>query len=148
MLKLILWFDVFSTSCKIFIRCMLQNSFDDTWTSVQVMAWCRQATSHYLNQSWSSSMTPYSIPLKSHLAWWCHQMETSSALLALCAENSRVTGEFPSQRPVTRSFGVFNDLRLDKRLSKQPWGWWFGTPLGSLWCYCNSLASHCQATSH
>ena len=33
-------------------------------------------------------------------------------ILALCAGNSPVTGEFPSQRPVTRSFGVFFDLRL------------------------------------
>ena len=39
-------------------------------------------------------------------AWWCHQMETSSALLALCAGNSPVTGEFPTQRPVTRRFDV------------------------------------------
>ena len=39
--------------------------------------------------------------------WWRHQMETFSALLALCAGNSPVTGEFPSQRPVTRSFDVF-----------------------------------------
>ena len=36
----------------------------------------------------------------------------------LC-ENSLVTGEFPSQRPVTQSFGVFFDVRLIKRLSKQ-----------------------------
>ena len=36
-------------------------------------------------------------------AWWRHQMETFSALLALCAGNSPVTGEFPSQRPVTKS---------------------------------------------
>ena len=35
-----------------------------------------------------------------------------------------VTGEFPTQRPVTRSFAVFFDLRLNKRLSKQCWGWW------------------------
>ena len=36
--------------------------------------------------------------------WWRHQMETLSALLALCAGNySPVTGEFPSQRPVARS---------------------------------------------
>ena len=35
-------------------------------------------------------------------SWWSHQMETSSALLALCAGNSPVTGEFSSQRPVTR----------------------------------------------
>ena len=34
-------------------------------------------------------------------AWWRHQMETVSALLALCAGNSSVTGEFPAQRPVT-----------------------------------------------
>ena len=38
--------------------------------------------------------------------WWRHQMETFSALLALCAGNSPVTGEFPSQRPVTRSFDI------------------------------------------
>ena len=39
--------------------------------------------------------------------WWRHQIQTFSALLALCAGNSPVTGEFPSQRPVTRSFKVF-----------------------------------------
>ena len=44
-------------------------------------------------------------------------METFSALLALCAGNSPVSDEFPTQRPVTRSFDVFFDLRLIKRLS-------------------------------
>ena len=39
-------------------------------------------------------------------------METFSALLAICAGNSPVPGEFPAQRPVTRSFDVFFDLRL------------------------------------
>ena len=39
-------------------------------------------------------------------------METFSALLALCAGNSPVTGEFPAQRPVTRSFDVFFHLPL------------------------------------
>ena len=38
--------------------------------------------------------------------WWRHQMKTFSALLALCAGNSPVPGEFPAQRPVTRSFDV------------------------------------------
>ena len=51
--------------------------------------------------------------------WWRHQMETFPALQALCAGNSLVTGEFPSQRPVTRSFDDFFDLSLNKRLSKQ-----------------------------
>ena len=53
------------------------------------------------------------------ISWWRHQMETFSALLALCAWNSPVTGEFHTQRPVTRSFDVFFDLRLNKLLSKQ-----------------------------
>ena len=46
-------------------------------------------------------------------------------------------GEFPTQRPVTRSFDVFSDLRLNKRLSKQPWGWWFETLSCPLWRHCN-----------
>ena len=52
-------------------------------------------------------------------------METFSALLAICAGNSPVPGEFPTQRPVTRSFDVYFDLHTNKRLSKQLWGWWF-----------------------
>ena len=65
-------------------------------------------------------------------------METFSALLALCAGNSLVNGEFPSQRPVTRSFKVLFDLCLNKRLSKQSSGWWFEAPSGSLWRHCNA----------
>ena len=68
---------------------------------------------------------------------WRHQMEIFSSLLALCARNSPVTGEFPSQSPVTRSFDVFFDLRLIKYFSKQSRGWWFETQLRSLWRHCN-----------
>ena len=56
----------------------------------------------------------------------------------LCGEFTG-PGEFPAQRPVTRSFGVFFDLHLNKRLSKQPPGWWFETSLWSLWRHCNVL---------
>ena len=45
-------------------------------------------------------------------------METFSALLAICVGNWQVTGEFPTQRPVTQIFDVFFDMRLNKRLSK------------------------------
>ena len=72
-------------------------------------------------------------------AWRRHQMETFSALPAICAGNSPVTGEFPAQRPVTRSFDVFCDLRLNKRLSKQSRGWWFETPSCPLWRHCNRV---------
>ena len=64
--------------------------------------------------------------------WWRHQMETFSALLAICAGNSPVPGE------VTRSFDVFFDLRLNKRLSKQWWGWWFETLSCPLWRHRNA----------
>ena len=80
-------------------------------------------TMNFINISWVNDIH----------TWWRHQMETFSALLAICAGNSPAPGEFPAQRPVTRSFGVFFDLRLNKRLSKQSWGWWFETLSGSLW---------------
>ena len=59
-----------------------------------------------------------------------HTMMTSSngnifrITRPLCGEFT-CPGEFPAQRPVTRSFDVFFDLRLNKRLSKQSWDWWF-----------------------
>ena len=64
-------------------------------------------------------------------------MGTFSALLAICAGNSPVPGDFPTQRPVTRSFDVYFDLRLNKRLCKQSWGWWFNTLLCPLWRHSN-----------
>ena len=79
-----------------------------------------------------------SVRLTEHcISWICNQMETFPALLALCAGISSVTGEFPSQRLVMRSSDVFFDLRLNKQLSKQSWGWWFETPSRSLWPHCN-----------
>ena len=50
-------------------------------------------------------------------------------LLAICAGNSPVTGEFPAQRLVTRNFDSFFHLGRNKRLSKQSWGCWFETSL-------------------
>ena len=70
-------------------------------------------------------------------SWWRHQMETFSALPAICAGNSPVTGEFPTQRPVTQSFDVFFDLCQNEWLSKQWGGWGFETPSRPLWCHCN-----------
>ena len=87
------------------------------------------------------------IKQKKPTTWWRHQMETFSALLAICAGNSSVSGEFPAQRPVTRSFDVFFDLRLNKRLSKQWWGWWFETLSGPLWHHCNEIQKHQSYTS-
>ena len=67
--------------------------------------------------------------------WWRHQMETFSTLLALCAGISPVTVEFPSQRPVTRSFDVFFGLRLEN-------GWVNNRDAGDLRRHC----AHCVVT--
>ena len=78
-------------------------------------------------------------------------MKTSSngnifALFALCVWNLLVTGEFLSQRPVTRSFGVLFDLC--QRLSKQSWRRWFKTPSPrSLWHHCNVYAVHFKSNA-
>ena len=69
--------------------------------------------------------------------WLCYQMDMFFALLAFCAGNSPVAGEFPSQRPVTQSFDVFFDLHLNKRLSKQSRRLWFEVPLCSSSHHCN-----------
>ena len=99
-------------------------------TLIQVMAWCQLLGADLLFELMPACRSD-------PRAWWRHQMETFSALLALCTGNSPVPGEFPSQRPVTRSFDVFFDLRLNKRLGKQSWGWWFETPSPSLWPHRN-----------
>ena len=106
---------------------------------------------HLMTSSWNSVIVPHyvyglyhtcTIPWIRYTAlrrntWWRHQVETFSALLAICAGNSPVSGEFPAQRPVTWSFDVFFDLCPNKRLSKQSWGWWFETPSGLLWRHSN-----------
>ena len=42
-----------------------------------------------------------------------------------------------AQRPVTRGLDAFFDIRINKRLSKQSWGWWSEKPSRSLWRQCN-----------
>ena len=74
-----------------------------------------------------------------------HLQKMFSALLATCAGKSPVPGEFTAQKPVTRSFNVFFDLRLNKRLSKQWRGWWFETLSRLLWRHRNGgLAIICR----
>ena len=60
-----------------------------------------------------------------------------SALLVHCEGNPPVTGGFPSQRPVSRSFDVIFDLCLNKPLSEKSRRWWLETPSRSLWRHCN-----------
>ena len=103
---------------------LLSALWTELWLNLTIsMAWCKTAVTPLLTHWSYCSLAP----------WWRHQMETFSALLALCAENSQVTGEFRSQMPVTRSFEVFFDQHLNTRLSKQYRGYWFEMQLSSLW---------------
>ena len=95
---------------------------------LKVMVWCHQAINNHLSQCWPRYGSIWR-NWATLCSWWRHQMETFSALLAICAGNSPVPGEFPAQRPATRSF----DLRLNKRLRKQSWGWWFEILSHPLW---------------
>ena len=65
----------------------------------------------------------------------------------LCG-NSPLTDEFPSQRPMTRSFDVFFNLRLNKRLCKQSRRRWFETPTRSLWRHYDEKKHHNLMTTH
>ena len=78
--------------------------------------------------------------------WGSHTMMTSSSGSIFRVTDPLFgeftgTGEFPTQRSVTRSFDVFFDLRLNERLSKQPWGWSFEMLSWSLWRHCNAVVS-------
>ena len=60
-LQIISVIDGWGISCELALRLTSLNLTDDKSTLVQVMAWCRQATSHYLSQRWPRSLSPYGI---------------------------------------------------------------------------------------
>ena len=81
------------------------------------------------------SMCTYSKLVSAFLWWDEHAFMMTSSNRNIFQSTGSLCGEIPSQRPLTRSFGVFFDLRLNIRLSKQSWGWWFETPL---WRHCKT----------
>ena len=106
-------------------------------------------TARYYRYNWidllrSPGVNPHELfnnGLKHTSGWvgchaWCHQMETFCVTGHLCGE---FTGESPAQRPMTRGVDVFFDLRLNKQLIKQSWGWWDETPSRSLWHHCDGV---------
>ena len=112
---------------------MLETNLIRVSKNIPVHHLYQQFFRHY----WTFLWTRYqSLP-----PWWRHQMETVSALLAICAGNSPIPDEFRAQRPVTRGFDIFFDLRPDKRLSEQSWGWWLETPSHSLWRHRNAQST-------
>ena len=89
-------------SNEIALRWMPLDLTDDKSTLVQVMAWCRQATSHYLSQCWPRSMSPNNTEAAIFLAHWgCHFVynkfkcifgykhnNSSSIFIKICSQGS------------------------------------------------------------
>ena len=103
--------------CEFVAWSVSQYTVSDMWYRYGVVKKCVKDRSHrilyldavsYLMTQWqiNSFVLTDHICYCLYVTWWRHQMETFSALLAICAGNSPVPGEFPTQRPVTRSFDV------------------------------------------
>ena len=139
----------YHNKCKplaLFLSCTLDVYEVVYWKHVWLIKVCGYRLLYvlqdiFLNSHSTNSRNPThlwcSVEWLNNWTWWRHQMETFSALLALCAGNSPVTSEFPSQKSVTRSLWVFFDLRPNKRLSIQSKYHWFETLSRSLWHHCN-----------
>ena len=121
--------------------CYCSKPSHDEWsfTYIVIKSWPPSFQSNYVVKRSHNETKFYKSGFENPFAWWRHQLESFSALLAICAGNVPVPGEFPAQRPVTRSFDVFFDLRLTKRLSKQSWDWWFETLSRPFWRHCNGF---------
>ena len=92
--KLISVTDGWGISCKIALRWMPLDLTDDESTLVQVMAWCCQATSHYLSQCWPRFMSPYGVTRSQwvNLTWLtkCHSSKLIQKFLpiSICSTSS------------------------------------------------------------
>ena len=88
--KLIVVIDCWGVSTKIGIRWIQLDLTDDRSTLVQVMAWCCQATSHYLSQCWPSPISPYGLTRPQ----WVYDILTScftksSAVIVLITQDKQ-----------------------------------------------------------
>ena len=119
--------DRWGFSCKIALRWMPLDLTDDKSTLVQVMAWCRQARSHYLSQCWPGSMTPYGV----NRPQWVIAILFNSLAHGRWGNNFKlVISKFISKIYLTHLVLLPQGLNDDKSTLAQVKGW----------C--------CQATSH
>ena len=105
--KLISWIDTLSNSCETALRSMPQNPSDDKSTLVQVMAWCRQAASHYLSQCCPRSLSPYGVTRPQwvnshipqyHVRWWPGDAKNRSINShGICSFSRNIPGWAPEE---------------------------------------------------
>ena len=114
--------DGWGISCKIALRWMPLDLTDDKSTLVQVMAWCRQATSHYLSQCWPRFMSPYGVtrPQWVNSMWWCNDTSRTSAWLTLAPKDWKITINYQVRisllLPMANEYTSFLSLSLRPHL--------------------------------
>ena len=122
----------------------LQSILIDTCVFEHVSAHNNMLLNCYIHLTLNSFQASFIYCWLRYPLWNCYYMMTSSngnifrVTGHLCGEFTG-PGEFPTQRPVTRSFDVYFDLRPNKRLSKHSLGWWFETLSPPLWRHRNEM---------
>ena len=98
----------------------LDHTYDNS-ALFQVMAWCRQATSHYLSQCWPRSLSPYGISgpqwVKQNTTKCAHSLGGTNSFRInghLWGESRRSSMDSPDKEPVIRKFAIFSTAPLIK----------------------------------
>ena len=105
--------------CGIAPRWMPLDLIDKS-TLVQVMAWCRQATSHYLSQCWPRSMSPNGVTRPQLVKMSFREISYIDAFVQDCSNSSVLAME------LLQSCALCQDI-LQQSLEKQcpASAWWF-----------------------
>ena len=133
--------DVWGISCELVFRWMSLDLADDKSTLVQVMAWCRQATSHYLSQCWPRSLSPYGVTRPEwvkavhvpKICWWLCRL-----FIVLCLHMTLIHWGFNKMVTIcTQSFRfiILNFLVLWFKFTAV-YSWW------SNWQYISTISSN------
>ena len=102
-----------------------------------IKSWANSSRTCLENQRGAKAFIPLPYYAVKYPSWWGHQMETFSALLGFVRGIHRWPVNFPHKGQWCGSLMFSLICALNKRLSKQSWGWLFETPLHSLWRHCN-----------
>ena len=145
--KLISWIDTLSNSCETALRSMPQNPSDDKSTLVQVMAWCRQAASHYLSQCCPRSLSPYGVTRPQWVKLLPHYYDLARRKLHSAVPLHR--------RLLISSFDIFFDVILHKNLNKLSSYWWRSCDFTTMIClrlnwitYVPCVTIYCSTHKH
>ena len=130
--ELMLWIKFIITSCEIALSWIAENTSDVKSTLVQIMAWCHQASNHYLSQCWPRSVSPYGVTRPQ-----CMMASSNGSFFLITGPLCR---EFNGDRwiPFTKGqscrLWCFFDVGLHNLLNKRSNVQWFETT----WCYITS----------